>query len=104
MLLTLPDVLSPEQLNQARTWLKDAPWEPGLGTAGRQAAMVKHNEQLPQTSDAAVNIREMVLKALNANPTFFSATLPKKIYTPRITATRAIAITLANTLTALSAC
>jgi predicted 2-oxoglutarate/Fe(II)-dependent dioxygenase YbiX len=31
--------------------------------------MVKHNEQLPQTSDAAVNIREMVLKALNANPT-----------------------------------
>ena len=84
MLLTLPNLLSPEELSQARTWLKDAPWEPGLGTAGRQAAMVKHNEQLPQACDAAVNIREVVLKALNANPTFFSATLPKKIYTPRI--------------------
>ena len=48
MLLTLPNLLSTEELSQARAWLKDAPWEPGLGTAGRQAAMVKHNEQLPK--------------------------------------------------------
>jgi PKHD-type hydroxylase len=73
MLLTLPDLLSPEQLSQARAWLKDAPWEPGLGTAGRQAAMVKHNEQLPQTSDAAVNIREMVLQALTVSYTHLRA-------------------------------
>jgi len=84
MLLTLPNLLTPDELAQARAWLTDAPWEAGAGTAGRQAAMVKHNQQLPQTCEAAVNIREMVLKALNANPTFFSATLPKKIYTPRI--------------------
>lgn len=84
MLLTLPAILSPEQLHQARTWLQDAPWEPGVGTAGPQAALVKHNEQLPKMCEAAVSIRDMVLAALNANPTFFSATLPKKIYPPRV--------------------
>jgi PKHD-type hydroxylase len=84
MLLTLHDVLSPSEVCQAQAWLKDAPWEPGSGTAGAQAARVKHNEQLPQMCVPAVQIRDIVLKALNANPTFFSATLPKKIYTPRI--------------------
>ncbi len=84
MLLTIADVLSAEDLHHAQFLLKDAPWEVGALTAGAQAASVKRNEQLPQTCDAAVQIRDKVLKALNANATFFSATLPKKIYPPRI--------------------
>ena len=84
MLLTLPDVLTTEEVHQVRSWLKDAPWEPGLGTAGKQAALVKHNEQLPKICDVSNKVRELVLRALNDNPIFFSATLPKKIYTPCI--------------------
>ena len=83
MLLTLANVLTPTEVAQAQRWLQDAPWEVGALTAGAQAASVKHNQQLPQDCDAAVRIRNMVLQALNANATFFSATLPKKIYPPR---------------------
>lgn len=83
MLLTLTDVLTNDEVAQARAWLTDAPWEVGALTAGKQAASVKSNQQLPQDCEAAVNIRDMVLQALNANATFFSATLPKRIYPPR---------------------
>ena len=83
MLLTIADVLTAEEVAQAQALLKDAPWEMGALTAGQQAASVKCNGQLPQTCAAAVQIRDMVLQALNANATFFSATLPKKIYPPR---------------------
>ena len=84
MLLTIADLLTPEEVAQAQASLKDAPWEVGKLTAGAQAASVKRNAQLPQTCAAAVQIRDKVLQALNANATFFSATLPKKIYPPRI--------------------
>ncbi len=48
MLLTLTDVLTNAEVAQARTWLTDAPWEVGALTAGKQAASVKSNQQLPQ--------------------------------------------------------
>ena len=83
MLLTIADLLTPDDVAQAQALLKDAPWQVGALTAGAQAASVKRNAQLPQTCDAAIKIRDTVLKALNANATFFSATLPKKIYPPR---------------------
>jgi PKHD-type hydroxylase len=84
MLLTIADLLTPEEVAQAQALLKDAPWEVGALTAGAQAASVKRNAQLPQTCAATVQIRDKVLRALNTNATFFSATLPKKIYPPRI--------------------
>jgi PKHD-type hydroxylase len=84
VLLTIADLLTPQEVAQAQALLKDAPWEVGALTAGAQAARVKRNEQLPQNCDAAVQIRDKVLQALNSNATFFSATLPKKIYPPRI--------------------
>jgi PKHD-type hydroxylase len=84
MLLTIPDLLSVDDIRNVNAWLAQTPWELGVHTAGAQAAQVKNNLQLPQQCEAALNIREMVLKALNDNPIFFSATLPKKIYPPRI--------------------
>ena len=83
MLLTIADLLSPNEVARAQALLKDAAWEEGALTAGAQAASVKRNQQLPQHSDAAVQIRNTVLQALNARATFFSATLPKRIYPPR---------------------
>ena len=83
MLLTIADLLTSQEVAQAQALLKDAPWEVGALTAGQQAASVKRNAQLPQTCAAAVQIRDTVLRALNANATFFSATLPKQIFPPR---------------------
>jgi PKHD-type hydroxylase len=84
MLLTLPDILSADDLAQARRLLADAPWADGRDSAGPQARGVKHNQQLPLDSAAAQAIRDMVLSGLNRSALFFSAALPLRIFTPRV--------------------
>lgn len=84
MLLTIPDVLSDADLKRARALIADAPWGDGRDSAGSQAAQVKNNQQLPHDCVAARDIRAMVLRGLDLSPTFFSAALPKRVFTPRI--------------------
>lgn len=84
MLLTLPDVLTPDDLSQARRLLADAPWQDGRESAGPQARTVKNNQQLPHDCAAATAIRQMVLQGLNRSALFFSAALPLRVFTPRV--------------------
>lgn len=84
MLITLPDILSPDELALARRLLTEAPWDDGRKSAGPQAQMVKNNEQLPHDCEAATVIRQMVLQGLNRSALFFSAALPLRIFTPRV--------------------
>lgn len=82
MLLHIPNVLTHDELRQARQLLAEAPWEDGLATAGAQSALVKHNLQLAQTSPQAQALGSLVLAALNRNALFFSAALPNRIFPP----------------------
>ena len=82
MLLPIPDVLTPEQVAQARAKLDVADWADGRITAGYQSAKAKDNAQLPEDSPAARELGALVLDALSRNSTFFSAALPKRIYPP----------------------
>lgn len=82
MLIHLKNVLTPEELRQARAILDAASWLDGRATAGTQAVQAKNNEQLPQTSEAARSLQALVLQALNRHAIFFSAALPKKIFNP----------------------
>lgn len=84
MLLTLPDILSADDLREARQLLRDAPWTDGRESAGPQARTVKNNQQLPHDVEAAVRIRQMVLNGLNRSALFFSAALPLRIFPARI--------------------
>jgi len=87
MMLTIPDVLSTDDLRRAHSLLANtaqAPWADGRDSAGAQAALVKNNEQLPHDCEAAQEIRAMVLRGLDRSPSFFSAVLPKRVFTPRI--------------------
>ena len=84
MLLTLPDILSVDELVKAKALLVNAPWADGRESAGPQAHGVKNNQQLPHDSEAAQAIRHMVLAGLNRSALFFSAALPLRIFTPRI--------------------
>lgn len=84
MLLTLPHILSADDLARIRTLLAQAPWEDGRGSAGPQARTVKHNEQLPHDCEAATFVRQRVLAGLNQSALFFSAALPLRIFTPRV--------------------
>lgn len=82
MLLDIPNVLTPEQLAEARKILETAEWIDGKATAGHQGARVKDNLQLPVDSPAARQVGAMILKALGANPLFMSAALPLHILPP----------------------
>ena len=84
MLLNIPEVITQDEVRHARELLKTAPWADGRASAGVQAREVKNNEQLPHDCDAAKQIRAMVLRGLDRHAIFFSAALPKRVFTPRI--------------------
>jgi PKHD-type hydroxylase len=82
MLLPIPDVLTPEQVAQARRLLDAANWVDGRVTAGHQSARTKDNMQLAEDDPAARQIGEMILNALGQNALFVSAALPSKVFPP----------------------
>jgi PKHD-type hydroxylase len=82
MLLTIPDVLTPAELTQARAALAAAQWVDGKVTAGYQAQGVKENLQLPEGHPVAQKLGEMILAALARSPLFMSAALPLKVFPP----------------------
>lgn len=83
MLLHLKHIFSSKEIGIARALLNDdAPWLDGRSSAGGQAVVQKQNHQLSQDSDHARQLQTMVLSAVQRDPLFFSATLPKKIFNP----------------------
>ena len=83
MLLPLKNLLTPHELQTAQSLLgEDAPWIDGRSSAGAQALTQKNNQQLSQTSAAAHNLQALILAALQREPLFLSAALPRKLYNP----------------------
>jgi PKHD-type hydroxylase len=83
MLLHLKNILRPDEVASARTLLADeAAWVDGRSSAGAQAVAQKNNEQLAQDGAAAAQLRALVLAALQRDPLFFSAALPRRIFNP----------------------
>jgi PKHD-type hydroxylase len=82
MLLHVRKVLTAAELAQARGMLAAAPWGDGRATAGEQATLAKHNQQLPESCEASQQLQQLVLRGLERHALFFSATLPKQISPP----------------------
>jgi PKHD-type hydroxylase len=82
MMLQIPDVLTADQVAHCRTVLDAADWIDGNATSGFQAAMAKNNQQLPQDGAAAREVGALIAAALQANPLFVSAALPRTILPP----------------------
>ena len=82
MLIHIPQVLTREQVRAMRTAIDAAPWEDGRASVGTQGALVKNNRQLPETHPVALEQGRIVLQALAANLTFFSAALPLRTAPP----------------------
>jgi PKHD-type hydroxylase len=82
MLLAIPDVLTADQVKQARQILDAAQWVDGKVTAGHQSARAKNNSQLPEDSPEARQLGEMILNALGQNALFISAALPSRVFPP----------------------
>ncbi len=82
MLISVPDVLTAEQVAQARQILDQAEWVDGRVTAGHQSARAKDNQQIPEGHPAARQLGEMILAALGKSPLFMSAALPLRVFPP----------------------
>lgn len=82
MLLKIPQILDAAGVARARDLLATASWADGRTTAGRQAAQVKNNQQLPSGSEQHRELQALVLQSLEKHPLFFSATIPKRVLPP----------------------
>jgi PKHD-type hydroxylase len=82
LLLAIPDVLTSEQVKQARELLSAAQWIDGRVTAGHQSARTKDNMQIPENHPVAQQLGEIILTALGQNAVFISAALPAKVFPP----------------------
>jgi PKHD-type hydroxylase len=75
-------VLTTEQVAHCRKVLDAADWVDGRVTAGHQSSRVKDNMQLPEESPAARELSQLVQRALESSPLFFSGALPAKVFPP----------------------
>lgn len=83
MMLSIADVLTPEQLRECRQAFAQASWQDGRHTAGHLAVNAKENQQLAQDDPLAVQLAEFVLAQLGQSPRFMAAALPLKVLPPR---------------------
>jgi PKHD-type hydroxylase len=82
VLLTIPDLLTPDRVAHARQLLDEAIWVDGRATAGAQSARAKDNEQLSEDHPVARELGDLILGALGQSPLFVSAALPSKVFPP----------------------
>jgi PKHD-type hydroxylase len=82
MLVRIRQLLSVQEVEHCRAILERASWIDGKVTAGEQSGQTKHNLQIPQTSDAARQLGEIILTRLGTNEAFTSAALPLRVYPP----------------------
>lgn len=83
MMLTIPAVLSSDEVAQCRASLSEADWEDGRTTAGHQAHAVKRNAQLPLDSAVGQEWSSRILDRLGRTPLFIAAALPLRVLPPR---------------------
>jgi PKHD-type hydroxylase len=82
MLLQIPELLTRDEVAQARQLLDSAEWIDGRITAGHQSALAKDNLQLPEDHPVGRQLGGVILSALQRNPLFVSAALPLRVFPP----------------------
>jgi PKHD-type hydroxylase len=82
MLLQVSGVLSAQDVQTVRARLAAASWTDGRLTAGYRSAQVKANLQVPQSDPVAQEASGLIVRALERNATFISATLPHHVFPP----------------------
>jgi PKHD-type hydroxylase len=82
MMVHIPNVLTPAEVARCREVMEKAAWVDGNETAGHQSRQVKFNLQLPERSQEARDLGQMVMNALGKSELFVSAVLPKQVFPP----------------------
>lgn len=82
MLVIIPSVLGPKDLEVVRKYFEQAKFVDGRLSAGMAAQNVKSNEEMDPKSDAYKQLNSLVLQNLMRHPVFKNAALPNKIGAP----------------------
>lgn len=82
MMVRIPNVLTPAQVQACRQVLETAPWVEGKLTAGSLTAPRKNNMQVPANHPIARRLSEMIMEALKKNAMFMRAALPLRLIPP----------------------
>jgi PKHD-type hydroxylase len=82
MLIRIPNVLSPAQVEACRFELERADWTDGKASAGPLTKAVKNNMQVPAGHPVGRRLGEMVTDALSKHKLFMRAALPLKVLPP----------------------
>jgi PKHD-type hydroxylase len=82
MLVAVTGVLTAQEVQTVRAHLSGASWADGRLTAGYRSAAVKSNLQVLQSDPAAQEAGGIILRALERNAAFISATLPQHVFPP----------------------
>ncbi|MDE8651500.1 Fe2+-dependent dioxygenase [Novosphingobium album (ex Liu et al. 2023)] len=83
MMLTVPGLLSPEDVAECRAALEGAAWVDGRVTAGHQAVGVKTNRQLALDDPVTRRLGDLLLRRLEQCPLYIASVLPLRVLPPR---------------------
>ncbi len=82
MLLRIPSVLTPDQLNGVRKILGNANFADGKLSAGAAAVRVKNNEELDKDAKELEQLNNLVMGSLVQHPVYRSGALPLRVAAP----------------------
>ncbi len=82
MLLTIPAVLTPDQLAAVRKLLAGAKFIDGKLSAGAAAKHVKRNQELDAQSQEMENLNNIVMGSLVQHPAYRNGALPLRVAAP----------------------
>jgi PKHD-type hydroxylase len=82
MLVKIPDLLSPLQLESLCSVLRQNQFVDGKLSAGKNARLEKNNQELAASKDDYAALNNVVMTALVRHPTYLQAAMPAKICAP----------------------
>ena len=82
MLITIPNVLSQEELAVAHDYIAQARFVDGRLTAGSEAKDVKNNLEMRTSDQHMAQLNNLVMGRLVQHPVYLSAAMPAKIAAP----------------------
>lgn len=82
MMITLPSVLTPPQLQRVCDILRSAPFVDGKLSAGAAAARVKHNQEVARDTPELDILNDVVMTSLVRHPVYRAAALPLRVAAP----------------------
>ena len=79
MILTLPELLTPDELTLIKQTLSTVTFTDGKATAGELLHKAKNNQQIPSNHPVMKGITHLVMEALGRNDAFMSAAQPRRL-------------------------